>query len=175
MKQTDSPSVADLFQRLSSFYYLLVGLPLLVFSWVYLNLNFWEPWYFFENSAMGTVSHIVLVGIAVLVAIAANIQYRRFFRQLEPVPPGLEGDRALEWKMKMFSKASLQQCLLLTASTILVIIGFYLSLEQFYVPLYAALLVLFSMNRPSPERIADDMRMKKEERLVLKEELKQRE
>lgn len=174
MKQPDASPVAALFQRLTSIYYLMVGLPLLAFSWIYLNLTLWEPWYFFDNSAVGTVGHIVLIGLAIGLAVIGIIRYRRYFKQLEALPPGMEATEALEWKVSAFFKASIQQCLFFTASTLLVVLGFYLSLQQFYVPLYAVLLVLFSFNRPSPERIAEDMRMKKEERLTLQEELRKR-
>jgi hypothetical protein len=174
MKQSDASPIAALFQQLTSIYYLMVGLPLLAFSWVYLNLTLWEPWYFLDNSAVGTVGHIVLIGLAIGLGVMGVICYRRYLKQLEPLPPGTEATEALEWKVRVFCKVSLQQCMFLTASTLLVVLGFYVSLQQFYVPLYAVLLVFFSFNRPSPERIAEDMRMKKEERLALQEELRRR-
>lgn len=174
MKQPEYSSIAKRFQQLTSFYYLMVGIPLLAFSWIYLNMTLWFPWSFFQNSETGVYGHVILVGFAVGLAIMAFIRSRQFYQQQGPIPPGLEGAEALDWKVKVFSGASIQKCLFLTASTLVVVVGFYLSLHQLYVPLYAILLILFSINRPSAERISSDMRMKKDEYLALVEALRQR-
>lgn len=175
MKQPEHSSIANRFQRLTSFYYLMVGVPLLAFSWIYLNLKFWTPKSFFQDPETAMYGHAVFVGFAVSLAVMAFVRSRRYYQQEGPVPPGLEGAEALEWKVKVFAGASVQRCLFLTASTLVVVLGFYMSLHQLYVPLYAVLLILFSVNRPSPERISSDMRMKKEEHRALVQALRERE
>lgn len=171
MEQPEFSPIAKRLEKLNNLYYLMVGLPLLAFSWVYLNLKLWEPVHFFRDAELAVAGHVVLIALALALSIMAFIRYRRYFQEQGPAPGKLEGPAALEWKVGFFCEASIQKYALLAAATILIVLGFYLSLEEFYVPLYAIMLIVYSVNRPTPESIARDMRMKKEERKALQEEV----
>lgn len=173
MKQTEPSPIASRFQRLSSLFYLMVGLHLVAFSWVYLNLKFWTPRYFFQSPEGAVAGHVAIVGLTIGLAVLAIVRYRQRHQEMAPFAEGKEGVEALEKKVQLFYEASLQKYVFLTGATLLVVLGFYLSLNEFYVPLYAIALILFSINQPTAERLGRDMQLKKEEREMLNEELKQ--
>lgn len=172
MKQTEHSPIASRFQRLSSLFYLMVGLHLVAFSWVYLNLKFWTPRFFFQSPEGAVAGHVAIVGLAIVLGVLAVVRYRQRYGEMTTLAEEREGMKALEKKVQLFYEASLRKYIFFTAATLLLVLGFYLSLNEFYVPLYAIALILFSINQPTAERIGRDMQLTKEEREMLKEELK---
>lgn len=173
MKQSESNYVARKFENLSNLFYLMVGLPLLAFTWVYLNLKTISPWRYFEDPTAEIFLHAVILSAATFFVGAAFLQYRRRLSALEGAEDVPKAE-SLEEKTERFVQASLRKYLMLTAGTVLVVLGFYLSTAEFYVPVYTVLLVIFSITRPTPEKMGKDMGMKKEERKALKVAARQR-
>lgn len=193
MEQAQSTSVARRFEDLTNLFYLMVALPLVGFIWVYLNLREMQPWGYFKDPSWSVFLHVALLVPALLLGLLAFVQYRKRFNGLEvradELPAGdSSGDsrsidsrsadsrnneeqlsRELDHKLDVFRAASLQKYMLLTASTVLVVIGFYLSAEEFYGALYGLMIIIFSVHRPTPERFGRDMRLKKEERKAVRE------
>lgn len=74
----------------------------------------------------------------------------------------------LSRKFEVFKSASMQKYLLLTASTVLVVLGYYLSAEEVYGAFYAVMIIIFSVHRPTPDRFMRDMRLAKEDRQAVR-------
>lgn len=211
MEQAQSNPVARRFENLTNLFYLMVGLPLVAFIWVYLNLKQLQPLGYFADPSVRIYLHIALLALALALGLLAFLQYRKRFDGLEPSrqesadgnvnerdadKDGLHHKDAPRWnslngdsqnrdsrkdvprlspqlnrKFEVFRTASMQKYLLLTASTVLVVLGYYLSAEEYYGAFYGILIVIFSVHRPTPERFMRDMRLKKEERQALREAL----
>lgn len=77
----------------------------------------------------------------------------------------------LSRKFEVFKAASMQKYLLLTASTVLIVLGYYLSAEAVYGAFYGIMIIVFSVHRPTPERFMRDMRLTKKDRQTLREAL----
>lgn len=200
--------MARRFEDLTNLFYLMVGLPLVGFSWVYLNLQQIQPRGYFADPSWQVYLHAALLLLALALGVLAFVQYRKRFHGLEPRMDELGGgagtmgdspngdspngySRSIDsrsgdsrnidsWndgqplnsliirKLEAFRSAAIQKYLLLTASTILVIAGFYLSAAEFYGALYGLMIIVFSVQRPTPERFMRDMRLAKEERQALR-------
>lgn len=168
MKQPESDYIARKFEKLNNLFYLMVGLPLLVFTWIYLNLKTISTWRYFEDPTAGIFLHGLILFGALYLLVFAFLRYRRDFTALEASKGASEQSENLEEKTERFFQASIRKYLMLTGSTILVIVGFYLSAEAFYAAIYSILIIAFSINRPTSDKMAKDMRLKKEERQTLK-------
>lgn len=167
MKQPETSSIARKFENLSNIFYLMVGVPLVIFGWIYLNLKNIEKWGLFATPYTAAVLNAVIIVVALALAFRA---YRKYKGQL--ANPGLPAEQAagrqqVIEKANFFAVVSLQFYWSLTISTILVVIGFYLSAEEFYIILYSILLVLFSINRPTLDGLIKGMKLKKEEQELL--------
>lgn len=185
--------MARRFEDLTNLFYLMVGLPLVGFIWVYLNLAQIQPWGYFADPSWQVFLHAALLALALALGVMAFVQYRKRFNGLEPSTEELPSrnsrstdsrsidfrndgqplSRQVDRKLEVFRSAALQKYMLLTASTILVVLGFYLSAAEFYGALYGLMIIIFSVHRPTPERFARDMRLTKEERKALREALNQ--
>lgn len=190
--------MARRFEDLTNLFYLMVGLPLVGFSWVYLNLQQIQPRGYFADPSWQVYLHAALLLLALALGVLAFVQYRKRFHGLEPRMDELGGgagtmgdspngyspngysrnidsrndgqplNSLIIRKLEAFRSAAIQKYLLLTASTILVIAGFYLSAAEFYGALYGLMIIVFSVQRPTPERFMRDMRLAKKERQALR-------
>lgn len=170
MNRSSELSVVPELEKLTNLFFLMVGVPLVAFAWIYLNLKTINPHDIFMVPAFRPYLHAGILLLSLAIAVLAVIQYRHRFTGLEPDTSEQEGVKeSLNEKVQIFKEASLKKYVLFTISTLIIIGGFYLSSEETYGAAYSILLILYSINRPTPERLVKDMRLKKEEReLVFK-------
>lgn len=164
MNQHNSPSAARLMETLNNLFYLMVGLSLIAFVWVYLNLPAITPNIIFSVPAYRPYLHGLFLLGSLALLIWSLVQYRKSIKD----PGAFSGPENIQEKViakvSFFRATSLKLYLLLTLSTLLVVAGFYLSARPEYAAAYSVLLIVFSLYRPTPERMMKDMKMKKEER-----------
>ena len=108
----------------------------------------------FPNGFLMTFSVTVLVG-----------QYWAFHVYLKKT---FAENQLLE-KVKIYSKATSQRFLFLFVVSICSTIGLLFSGNPFFIVLFAVTLVFFSLAKPSPDRMARLMKLKKEDRELLRE------
>lgn len=72
-------------------------------------------------------------------------------------------------KVKIYAKATTQRFLFLFLVSICSTIGLLFSGNPFFIVVFALALVFFSLAKPSPDRMARLMKLKKEDRELLKE------
>ena len=168
----DESFIAQHFQRLSNLFYLMVGLPLLAFAWVYLNLAVLNPPGFFEHPVYAWFWHVPVLLLIIGLMAGTYIRHRghlsNYFSQADKEPQL----QSLEKKVEVFYQLSLQKYLMLTGAVLLAVLSLYLSGHRGYAALYGVLLLIFSVSRPSPERFGRELKLKKEEVVEVKEELK---
>lgn len=142
----------------------MVGLSLVAFVWVYLNLPAITPNIIFSVPAYRPYLHGLFLLSSLALLIRALVQYRKSIKDPGAFSSTENIQEKVIAKASFFRAASLKMYLLLTVSTLLVVTGFYLSAEPKYAAAYSVLLIAFSLYRPTPERMMKDMKMKKEER-----------
>ena len=108
----------------------------------------------FPNGFLMTFSVTVLVG-----------QYWAFHVYLKKT---FAENQLLE-KVKIYAKATSQRFLFLFVVSICSTIGLLFSGNPFFIVLFAVTLVFFSLAKPSPDRMARLMKLKKEDRELLRE------
>lgn len=175
MKQPESSSVARKFENLNNVFYLMVGLPLLLFAWTYLNLKLISPWVYFEEPLTGTFLHALILVVVIVLPVLAYKRYKKEIATASSASKDVQNTVSLREKVNVFISASLRFYYVLTISNILVVIGFYFSAEEFYIFFYSILLILYSINRPTPDRMVKELRFKKEEKEAFYQLLKNQE
>lgn len=108
----------------------------------------------FPNGFLMTFSVTVLVGQYW----AFNVYLKKTFAE----------NQLLE-KVKIYAKATSQRFLFLFVVSICSTIGLLFSGNPFFIVLFAVTLVFFSLAKPSPDRMARLMKLKKEDRELLRE------
>lgn len=150
----------EYFNTLNIIFYLLVGVPLMLFCILYLKF---EGQGGLQQTAQGNFSFFLhaLIPLTTLACIAgAYVYYRKSRKQVKPETP-------LREKLLFFYRISMIQYGILFAANMLPVIGLYLSGEQLFPALYAVALVAFSINRPTIHRLIKALRLNKEERHII--------
>ena len=150
----------------------MVGVPLLIFAWTYLNLKLLTPLPFFENPVVGPLLHVIIFVSAIFLVNRAFKVYRQQIATEDFSAGTASKEQQVIEKAKLFLRASMPFYWFLTYSTILIIIGFYFSAEPFYIGAYSILLILFSIKRPTVDRLVKEMKLKKEEKLIVYDALR---
>jgi len=151
--------------RLNTAFYASLGLPMVLFGWVYLPRKDTLSW---TTSAVPQVPlwALYLLGIIVLgLAFWSIIDTRRKTKQV-PVAADIEekfDHFSSQWKRAYAVTA--------IASTIAVLLLFIFE-HTFFVVIYALLLFIISLYRPSPRRWQNDMRWNKEQLQVFNQQAK---
>lgn len=138
---------------------LLVSLP--AFALVYLYYNSGNLHW--DLPALPDFANGVLIGAGVVLLLG---QYLIFHRQLKPAL----GEMSLLEKVKIYSRATLKRFLILFAISMIATVGLLLKQDPIYIVIYAVCLVFFSLGKPSPDRIGRLLKLKKEDREILKED-----
>lgn len=108
----------------------------------------------FPNGFLMTFSVTLLVGQY----LAFHVNIKKTFAQTE-----------LLEKVKIYAKATTQRFLFLFLVSICSTVGLLFSGNPFFIVLFALALVFFSLAKPSPDRIARLLKLKKEDRELLRE------
>jgi hypothetical protein len=148
----------EYFNTLILIYYFMVGVPLLFFVLVFLRYQ--EAGGLQPTQSMNLIQHVLLPAAAVICLIMPSLQYRK---QLKAERPG--GFKA---KLKLFHQLALYRYAWLTVANFLAVVGMYFTGEQVFAGLYAVALVVFSLHRPTANRITRDMKLNEQEKEWLK-------
>lgn len=137
---------------------LLVALPLFGFVYLYYNSGNLD-WNLPELP--GFVNGF-LIGFSVMLLIGQFVIFRR------KVKLSFNTTELLE-KVRVYTDATRQRYLLLFLISILSTIGLLFSKSPIYVVIFAVTLVFFSVAKPTPDRMARLMKLKKEDRELIRE------
>jgi protein-S-isoprenylcysteine O-methyltransferase Ste14 len=137
---------------------MLVALP--VFGIIYL---------FFESGKklmeVPEISELLVWVLASICGVGLILQYFLFSQKIKLT---FEKDELLE-KVKIYSQATNQRYLILLLASLVSSIGLLLSKNPVFTLFFAIVLVFFSLAKPTPDRLARLMKLKKEERELIRD------
>lgn len=143
--------------------YACVGLPLLAFSWVYLEL--------LEGNVKPVASETLLYS---LVAVVSAVILALLLKALREFRKGVREARTeseLSDKLTLYGQVSFRKFLYLFAASVFTVAGLYLSASELFAVWFAVIVVVFSLGNPTKDRIVEDLRLKDEDKkTVLKGE-----
>jgi len=137
---------------------MLLALP--VFGVIYL---------FFESGKklmdVPEISEALVWILASICAVGLIIQYFQFGKKIKLT---FGKDELLE-KVKIYSQATNQRYFILLLASLVSSLGLLLSKNPVFTLLFAIVLVFFSLAKPTPDRMARLMKLKKEDRELIRE------
>lgn len=136
---------------------MLVALP--VFGIIYL---------FFESGKklmeVPEIPEFLVWLLASICGVGLILQYFLFSQKIKLT---FEKDELLE-KVKIYSQATNQRYLILLLASLVSSLGLLLSKNPIFTLFFAIVLVFFSMAKPTPDRLARLMKLKKEDRELIR-------
>lgn len=111
------------------------------------------------------ISELLVWVLASICAVGLIFQYLLFSQKIKLT---FEKDELLE-KVKIYSQATNQRYLILLLTSLISSIGLLLSKNPVFTLLFAIVLVFFSLAKPTPDRLARLMKLKKEDRELIRD------
>jgi len=150
----------EYFHVLNITFYLLIAGPLVLFCVAYLQ---YEGQGGLKPTHQFSALHVALLLGTALSVFFAFRRYRRAMLLVEP-------NWSFRHKLRYFYQQIRQMYFWFMASNALAALGLYLTGEQLFAGLYAIVLVVFSIHRPTPRRVVRDLRLSKAEGVRLMSE-----
>lgn len=143
----------EYFHVLNITFYLLIAGPLVGFCFAYLQYE--------SQGGLKPTHHFSVLHIALLLGTALSVffAFRWYRRAMLLVEPNWSFQR----KLRYFYQQIRQMYYWLMTSNALAALGLYLTGEQVFAGLYAIVLVVFSIHRPTPRRVVRDLQLSKAE------------
>jgi len=153
-------SPEDFHNKIGFTFHAILALPLAAFVYLFLEVKNRGRLPIVEDPRASLVTGIVLfVGIAVVVA-----GYLLFKKQMKA---NNEVKQPLKDKLAKYYNAALTFYLLLELGSIAMVLGLYLTTSSFFIIGFMFLLLIQSLNRPTPQKYVKDLRLSEEERNII--------
>ena len=151
-------SAYEYFHRLNITYYLLIAGPLVGFCYAYLQ----------HEGAGGLQSTVYLSWLHIVLIVGAALVIFLGYRNYQQALQTVDLDWPFQQKLAFFYYKSRELYGYYMVSNAFAALGMYLTGEQLFAGVYAIVLVVFSLFRPTPRRIIRDLKFTKaeEEKLV---------
>jgi hypothetical protein len=148
-------------RKLVNIAYINVGIPLLFFIWVYLESSSEQL-----IPLVGPEYNLIVFIPVLLICLAIIILgFRKFKLQLLLCA----ATERLADKLIMYQKGVTIRYVGYSISSLLIAIGFYLTDYHPFEVLFGIMIVLFSIHNPNARRVANDLKLKKEDRIIMLE------
>ena len=148
---------SEYFHTLHLVFYLMVSIPLILFCLVY--LDHMKQGGLSANLGFSGLHALVTLGV-IFASGMAYFSYRQRYRHYN-------ASVSFRERLRFFHQTAWRKYGWLEVANLLPVLGLYLLAEQFFVGVYAVALVLFSINRPTFARVADDLQLDDAERTQL--------
>lgn len=144
------------FNSFNIIFYAVVGFSILLFAVIFLNIKQQGG---LNTSFGGNDSqwYYLAAVICLLFIWPAYSLYRKHLK-------GALQKGSLREKLEVFRSASLIKYAFLEAGNLIALALLFLTKEQLYLIVYAIMLIMFTINRPTPLRITRDLRLSGEEK-----------
>lgn len=147
------------FQRIQNVAYLCLGLPLVLFIYLYLESSVDELTEIIPFSYH--VSLFVPVFLICVILIYWGMKkYRLLINRAITI-------KKLREKLMLYQKASAIRFTTYGVSALLIAFGFYLTNYQPFAILFGVMIVFFSINNPNTRKIVNELRLKKPEKEII--------
>ncbi|MEM1134896.1 MAG: hypothetical protein AAGI07_03580 [Bacteroidota bacterium] len=159
MKEINFKNSVEYLNKLRSTFYIMVGIPLVLFLLIY--LVFRENMYTAIYPEMPTAIIKILAALFVIAAILSFIYY---FREL----PQVRNRKTLKEKLAQYYRLCNYKFGMLLIISMLNLICYFLSGHVLLAGVYILLLIMFALNNPSYYNVVGNLKLRKEEREIMK-------
>jgi hypothetical protein len=153
-------SVPEYFYKLHSRLYALILIPLLLFVILYWKLKTGDINSRAQDTGFNYIVLLVFIIIVLVDWIAAFFIFRRNIKSILTL--GSLGDR-----LDHYYRFTLLRFLFMMSGLILLVIGFYLTQEQYFTILFVASIIGLAFFWPTSAKVCDDLNLKGEERRLI--------
>ncbi|CAN5185672.1 hypothetical protein BH23BAC1_BH23BAC1_36250 [soil metagenome] len=143
----------QVYKILNLIFYALVGIPLLLFLYLYLQIKDRGN---ILSAPSEDLKAILLILIPTFCLINIALAYIIYRRQIQKVVHANE----LKVKLEGFYNASVLKYSFLAAASMVTIIGLLITAEMLYAVIYLIILMIYSINRPTPYRLRKDLKIR---------------
>ncbi|MGK7397765.1 MAG: hypothetical protein ACNS62_24540 [Candidatus Cyclobacteriaceae bacterium M3_2C_046] len=152
----------DYLNKLRNRIYILIGIPMVAFVLVYLQMEKEGKVFFDLNSTIHRVVSILLPTLVVVIAGYAFYQYRNQLKQVKD-------QHGLKRKLEDMFQLIYQMFFLFQIAAMLSIAGLILTGDKIYTLFYVIILFVSSIYNPSWSRISKSLQLNQEEKDILRE------
>lgn len=148
------------FERLNTIFHSIVAIPLLVFIFINLESRAGRLDPFIED---GSVLWAVMALLGLAWGLNLFMALKRYRQDLSEI----RREPALSIRLDRFSKIALRRFVFFELSSVMAVIGLFLTQQTYFAILYIGSLIMVSLNRPSPRGVGKALDLKKEEQEIL--------
>ncbi len=150
----------DFLNKLQLVTNIFIAIPLVGFIYLFLKIanQTYDP-----DLLTPEILVLLRVSIFMLVIIIVSLGIVAFNRQVKSLNPEMH----LRDKLELYYSAATTRSILIEVASLIVLLGYALSAEEVYVAYYAICLIGFSLSYPTLLRIANQLRLKREDRELL--------
>ena len=146
-------------RKLINIAYLLIGIPLLFFIWVYLESTA-ETLIPVVDEKYNTIVIALVITISLVLLIWGHRNYKKRLTE------SMENDQLSE-KLRLYQSGNTRRFISYSISSLLISIGFFLTDVQIFAALYGIMIVLFSINNPNARKVANDLKLKNPDKDII--------
>ena len=159
MKQISFKSSVNYLNKLRGVFYIMVGIPLTIFLVLY--LLFRQNTY---TSIYPNMPEFLINILAVIFIIAGITSFIFYFKKL----PFAQKASTLRAKLEQYYQICYYKFSMLLVISILNLFCYFLTAHTFFAGVYILHLIMFALNNPSYYNVVGNLKLKKEEREILK-------
>ncbi len=150
-------------RKLINIAYLNIGIPLLFFAWVYLESNA-ETLIPKVAENQRLILFIPIVVTSLVFILFGHKKHSYFTKKARKEEDFVN-------KLVIYQKATTHRFIFYSISSLLITFGFFMTDFQPFAALFGIMIVLFSINHPNAKKVADDLRLKDDNRKIILEGL----
>jgi len=154
-------SPEDFHNKLGFIFHALLAVPLAAFVYLFLEIKNRE----FEPAiSIGINPPVIIAMLLILTLVIVGFgyySYRKNIKKAQVADDGLKG------KLSAYFNYLVTLYAFIEGGSLLLIAGLYLTTSSFFIVGYMFLLLVLSLNRPTPQKYVGDLRLQGEERDVI--------
>ena len=148
------------FRKINNIFHSVMAVPLLAFGAVYLNI---------ENGNLQPLvpdywSNVVVLPLVSLATVFVVLRANGIYKNSKAIAKSAE---RLSEKLDTITQGIIQYNLWLGLASLLVLLGYFVTANKVFMIGYMLVLSIQSFNKPSPQKISEDLRLPKAQREVV--------
>ena len=156
---SENLNAKEYIRKLINIAYLSIGIPLLLFIYVYLESTA-ETLIPIVKQEYNMMAFIPIFIVSLTLIIWGNKKYKNNLSEAEIKD-------LLSEKLIIYQKGTTVRFVSYSISSLLISIGFFLTDFQVFAALFGIMIVLFSINNPNARKVANDLKLKNDNRNII--------
>lgn len=153
-------TVQEYINKLNNAFHLLVGVPLLPFALLYLEISAERIEPATTNMTFIIAMQYIIPFYCLLITGLAILRFRRELGEMRK-------QEALKDKLMLYFNASMIKYVLVFSGSIVAVFGLLMTTSHLYSVMYLITLFTFSLNRPTLRRISRDLKLEGEDKEII--------